>query len=59
MNEILKKRIEKVPYKKIHPYNMEVNDAYKGRRKRSHVTRWKHKHYREYCIRCGKLLKKK
>lgn len=28
MNEILKKRIEKVPYKKIHPYNMEVNDAY-------------------------------
>ena len=28
MNEILKKRIEEVPYKKIHPYNMEVNDAY-------------------------------
>ena len=28
MNEILKKRIENVPYKKIHPYNMEVNDAY-------------------------------
>lgn len=28
MNEILKKRIEKVPYKKIHPYNTEVNDAY-------------------------------
>ena len=28
MNEILKKRIEEVPYKKIHPYNTEVNDAY-------------------------------
>lgn len=28
MNEILKKRIEEVPYKKIHPYNLEVNDAY-------------------------------
>lgn len=28
MNEILKKRIEELPYKKIHPYNTEVNDAY-------------------------------
>lgn len=28
MNEMLKKRIEDVPYKKIHPYNLEVNDAY-------------------------------
>lgn len=28
MNEILKKRIEEVPYKKLHPYNIEVNYAY-------------------------------
>lgn len=28
MNEILKKRIEELPYKRIHPYNTEVNDAY-------------------------------
>ena len=28
MNEILRKRIEEVTYKKIHQYNMEVNDAY-------------------------------
>lgn len=28
MNEILKKRIEELRYKKMHPYNLEVNDAY-------------------------------
>lgn len=28
MNEILKKRIEQHPYKKIHPYKTDVNDAY-------------------------------
>lgn len=28
MNDILKKRIEEVPYKKLHPYNIEVNYAY-------------------------------
>lgn len=28
MNEILKKRIEELPYKRIHPYNTEVKDAY-------------------------------
>lgn len=28
MNEILKKRIEQHPYRKIHPYKTDVNDAY-------------------------------
>lgn len=28
MNDILKRRIEELPYEKIHPYNTEVNDAY-------------------------------
>lgn len=28
MHEILKKRIEGLPYKKIHPYKTDVNDAY-------------------------------
>lgn len=28
MNEILKKRIEQSPYRKIHPYKTDVNDAY-------------------------------
>ena len=28
MNEILKKMIKEVPYKKLHPYNIEVNYAY-------------------------------
>lgn len=28
MNEILKKKIEQFPYRKIHPYKTDVNDAY-------------------------------
>lgn len=28
MNEILKKKIEQIPYRKIHPYKTDVNDAY-------------------------------
>lgn len=28
MHEILKRRIEELPYKKIHPYKTDVNDAY-------------------------------
>lgn len=28
MHEILNKRIEGLPYKKIHPYKTDVNDAY-------------------------------
>lgn len=46
------------------PYRYSWTNFYsfhsrKGRRKRSHITIWKHKHYREYCIRCGKLLRRK
>jgi len=49
-----------MPYRVTWNNTLYIRMKRKGGQKRSkHINKYHTKHYREYCIRCGKLLKKK
>lgn len=49
-----------MPYRVTWNNTLCIRMKRKGGQKRSkHIKKYHTKHYREYCIRCGKILKKK